>query len=548
MTIWVNELQKLCEGLPTQRRLDSETVLVTGAAGYIGGRLVTELIARGYRVRVMVRADQAEFAGRWPGSEVTVADALKPDELMRALEGVHAAYYLIHSMLIGPKMFEEADLTAARHFCQAAEKQGIERVIYLGGLGDVRKQLSSHLDSRSKVALELASGSVPVTCLRAAIIIGSGSASYEMIHHLVRKVPLLPVPGWATTRCQPISLRDVIKYLVGVLELPDTAGQTFDIGGPDILTYKQLLQTHADILGKRRFFMSVPVSSIRFYSYVTSLLTPVPDAITRCLMESVLHDVVCEENRITGYLPFRCLSCREALVRALSREEQDAVHTRWTDSYPPHHELAIKLNELDAPPTFTSTYSLVTQQPAVNLFNSFSQIGGEHGWFNSTFLWRIRGEFDRLLQGVGTTRGRRSPSRLRVNDVVDFWRVEQIHPPSQLLLRAEMKLPGYAWLEFRVDEAESPGGRRKLSVNAYYRTQGLWGRLYWYIFLPFHHFIFYDLIRQIERAAGHPAQRSRSGAGAPPLRRASRLKENAGEHSDQKRLRQNRQCSIFNQS
>jgi len=473
-------------------------ILVTGASGYIGGRLIPELLARGYHVRAMVRGGAPEYRVRWPQVEVAVADALDDgtEALEKALEGVTAVFYLLHSLYLGPKDFEAADIKAAANFRKAVQRQKVRRVIYLGGLGDIRSSLSSHLRSRMEVAEELKRGQVPVTILRAGIIIGSGSASYEIIQHLVRRLKVIPMPYWAKNRCQPIAVRDVIKYLIGVLEVSKTAGRNFDIGGPNILTYEEMLMILSQTLQKKRYFVHLPFLSIRVFAYLASLLTPVPAPITQCLMESLKNEVVCQEDRIKEYLPFEPLSYKEAIIRALSREEQDKVHTRWSDAYPPAHELAIKLHELKAGPRFSTCYSILTEKSTASLFSSLCNIGGKEGWFENNWLWRMRGMIDRILGGVGTSRGRRSYARLAVNDVIDFWRIEELRKEQRLLLRAEMKLPGKAWLEFNVEEADS---LRKLSVVAYFDATGFWGKVYWYSCLPFHHFIFKELLVAIEK-------------------------------------------------
>jgi len=471
-------------------------VLVTGASGYIGGRLVPELLARGYRVRVMVRAASPVYQELWPEAEILVADALEMDRLNAALKDIDTAYYLIHSLLLGPAEFASADVQAARNFRRAAEERRVKRIIYLGGLGDTQTQLSSHLQSRIHVAEELKRGMVPVTILRAAIIIGSGSASYEIIQHLVRRLPVIPIPRWAKTRCQPISIRDVIKYLVGVLEIPETCGKSFDIGGSDILSYQDMLRIRAELMNKKRFFIPSLISSIRFYSYTGSLLTPVPDPITRCLMEGLKNEVVCQDHSIRDILSFKPLSYKEAIIKAMNREEQDNIHTRWSDAYPPAHELALKLQECKEVPKYTTSYSLITQKGAAALFRSICRVGGRGGWFSNNWMWRVRGAADRLLLGVGTSRGRRSQATLKINDVIDFWRAEDLQPDRRLLLRAEMKLPGKAWLEFNIQDE---GDRRRLSIIVHYYPHSMPGKIYWYAFLPLHRLLFNNLIHQIEK-------------------------------------------------
>jgi uncharacterized protein YbjT (DUF2867 family) len=491
------DAEHFCDGLESRAQPERGAILVTGATGYVGGRLVPELIARGYRVRVLVRAAASGTEERWPRAEIAVGDASDRAALVRAMQGIHTAYYLIHSLLLGTGEFEATEAMNARHFREAAEEAGVSRIIYLGGLGDVRTVLSPHLRSRMRVAAELqSSATVSTTVLRAAIIIGSGSASYEIVHHLVKRLPVILLPRWTQTRCQPIAIRDVVRYLVGAMETPATAGGSFDIGGADVLTYESMLRTLAGILNKKRLFVRPFFSSVRFYAYFVGLLTPVPAPIVRSLMEGLRTDVVCEDIRIRTILPFRLLSYREAIVEAMSREEQDAVHSRWSDSYPPAHELAIKLHELKRAPRYSTTYSLLTKKRDSALFHAICRIGGKEGWFHGNWMWRFRGMLDSMLMGVGSARGRRSSSSLRVNDVIDFWRVEAKVPNRRLLLRAEMKLPGRAWLEFRI---EPWGKQNRVVVQAYYDTRTFFGHLYWYLFLPFHWYIFERLLSQIEK-------------------------------------------------
>jgi uncharacterized protein YbjT (DUF2867 family) len=486
-----------CYDLPSKPLIGLGKILITGASGYVGGRLVPELLARGYKLRIMVRAHSPGYRELWPDVEIVAADALDLNQLRMALKDIDTAYYLIHSLLLGHKEFASADIQAAVNFRIAAEENQIKRIIYLGGLGDTQSKLSTHLQSRIHVAEELKKGKVPVTVLRAAIIIGSGSASYEIIQHLVKRLPVILIPHWAKTKCQPIAIRDVIKYLVGVLEIPATAGGSFDIGGKDILSYAEMLHIRADLLNKRRLFLPF-FSYLPLYSYIGGLITPIPVPITRSLMEGLKNEVICQNNTIQRYLPFEPLSYKEAIIRAMNREEQDRIHTRWSDAYPPAHVLALKLRELKGGPRYTSTYSLCTGKKAASLFRCICTIGGKEGWFSNNWIWRLRGVVDTVLLGVGAARGRKSQAHLIINDVIDYWRVEDLQKETRLLLRAEMKIPGKAWLEFKIDDE---GLERRLSIIAHYQPQGFFGKVYWYTFLPWHQFLFNDLIEQIEKRA-----------------------------------------------
>jgi uncharacterized protein YbjT (DUF2867 family) len=314
-----------CHDLPSKPLPHVGTILVTGASGHVGGRLVPELLARGYKVRVMLRGRNIAYKSRWTGAEIVIADALNEKHLKTALNGIDTAYYLIHSMRLGSKGFEAADIKASANFRKVADEKSVKRIIYLGGLGDIRSSLSSHLCNRIEVAKELKKGKVTVTVLRAAVIVGKGSASYEIMQYLVKRLPVIPFPRQARNKCQPVSISDVIKYLVGVLEVPETAGKDFDIGGRDVLTYKELLKVLADLLDKRTIFVPFPFFNIRLYTYLASLLTPIPNSITRCLVEGLKNEAICHDESIKKYFPFEPMSYKEAVLRTIPSEKQDNV-------------------------------------------------------------------------------------------------------------------------------------------------------------------------------------------------------------------------------
>ena len=487
-----------CDELPTEPQRGLDRVLVMGASGYIGGRLVPELLTRGYWVRAMVRVDSPEYRELWPGAEIASADAFDYESMQTVLDNIDVVYYLIHSLVLATRESASLEILASINLRDTAAIKGVKRIIYLGDLTDTIKEVPSRLANRKKVADELKKGSVPVTVLRASVIIGSGSASYEIIQHLIRTLPVLPVPRWALNKCQPIAIRDVIRYLVVVLEIPASSRKNYDICGPDTFNYLMMLKIVAEILNKRRYFFRFFISHVRFYSYFAGLLTPVPAPITAVLMEGLKKEAVCRNSSIRNLLPMTLLTYKESIVEALSREESDEVRTRWSGAYPPAHELASKLHEMYHDITFSASYSLETGRSASALFKSMCSIGGREGWFHHNWMWRMRGLIDKVLLGVGTSRGRRSQTDLKINDVIDFWRIEDLKQDKRLLLRAEMKLPGKAWLDFTITEN---GVKNIMSVTPYFLTHSFVGKLYWYVLVPFHHVLFQDLIKHIEKRA-----------------------------------------------
>ena len=403
-----------CKDLPTDPIPEIGLVLVTGATGYIGGRLVPELIARGYKVRVMVRSYSIEYLERWPGAEIIAADALNKAQLRKALENVSVAYYLIHSMLVARKRFMASERLVVENFRSISEEMNLRRIIYLGTQGIDGVAFKGRYKKRIKVGDILREGSVPVTSLRTSVTIGSGGAGFEMLNHVVRHYPVLLLPFWAKNRCNPIGVRDLIKYLVGVLETPSANGKIFNIGGEDVLSYREMIKILAELNGKKPLLLFAPVSGIRVYSYIISLITPVPAQIAAYIFRSIRKETDYSECSIRPYLDFKTVGYTETLRRALQIEERDSIATRWSDAYPPAHELSIRLTELSEPPKYLSKFSTFTEKGAPDVFQSICQIGGQHGWFTTNWMWRMRGLIDRIFLGVGTSRGRRSDSSLRL--------------------------------------------------------------------------------------------------------------------------------------
>jgi uncharacterized protein YbjT (DUF2867 family) len=486
--------------------------LVTGATGYVGGRLVPRLLEAGRPVRVMVR-DPARLQGRpWSGSvDVVRGDVRDPSTLPAALAGVDTAYYLVHGMADSAG-FAAGDVTAARAFGEAARTAGVRRIVYLGGLGDPSAPLSDHLRSRQETGEALRAGGVPVTEFRAAVIVGSGSLSFEMIRWLAERIPVMICPRWVQQRIQPIAIRDVIEYLVAAPTTPDAAGQVVEIGGADVLTYGDMILGYARRRGLRRRLLPVPVLTPHLSSHWVRWMTPIPYAVVRPLVEGLRNEVVVRDDRarrlFPGVVP---ATYDEALGRALEVLDRGEVETAWSDALSSSAGQALPVKLTSQEGMIIERRQVDSTLPPDALFRSFTGLGGERGWLYMDWAWKARGILDRLAGGPGFRRGRRDPDHLRAGDALDFWRVESVDPGRSLRLRAEMKVPGRAWLQF--DATPRPDGS-VLTQTAFFAPRGLPGHLYWSVLYPFHALIFRNLVRRVaERAGG--LDRPPSGAGAP---------------------------------
>lgn len=475
---------------------DSSVVLLTGGTGYIGGRLLPLLEQRGIRLRCLARRPETLRPRVAGATEVVAGDVLAPDSLPSAFEGVQTAYYLIHSMGTA-RDFERDDRQAAANFAAAARQAGVGRIIYLGGLGNRDHGLSQHLRSRQETGEVLRASGVPVIELRASIIIGSGSLSFELIRALVERLPIMVCPKWVATPAQPIAVEDVLDYLVAALDLAEGDGRTFEIGGPDRVCYGDIMREYARQRGLTRVMIPVPVLTPYLSSLWLGLVTPVYARIGRKLVEGLRNPTVVEDPSAMEAFSIRPRGLREALARALSNEDRDFAETRWSDAFS-----ASGVKPQWGGSRFGSrivdSRTVTVAAPAAAAFAPIQRIGGKTGWYCGNWLWRLRGLLDLLVGGVGLRRGRRSDMELRVGDVVDFWRVEAFEPDQLLRLSAEMKLPGRAWLEFEVTAREEGSTIRQTAI---FDPLGLLGLAYWYALYPLHALVFAGMLKGLARVA-----------------------------------------------
>ena len=480
---------------------DTKLILVTGATGYVGGRLVPRLLAAGYRVRCLVR-DPARLQGRaWLNQvELAQGDVLQPDSLVAAMRDVSVVYYLVHS-LGGGEDFSERDFLAARNCANAAKSAGVTRIIYLGGLGDPQADLSPHLRSRHETGKALSAAGVPVTEFRAAVIVGSGSLSFEMIRYLTERLPVMICPKWVFTRIQPIAIRNVLDYLVAALNCSASTGRILEIGGRDVLTYAEMMTGYARARGLTRRLLAVPVLTPRLSSYWVHLVTPIPANIAQPLIKGLGNEVIVRDALALKLFPaIQPIDYETAVRLALVKMEARDVETAWTDALTSSQGEKTPVTLISSEGMIIERRQRMVSASADAVYRSFSRLGGARGWLYMDWAWQIRGLVDRLCGGVGMRRGRRDPEALRVGDPLDFWRVEMVEPGLLIRLRAEMLVPGRAWLEFK--SLPQPNGQTLLTQTAFFEPKGLFGLLYWYALYPVHALIFSGLIRRLGELAG----------------------------------------------
>lgn len=468
---------------------------------------MSKLLDAGHHVRVLTRSPGRAERYDWSDRvRLFIGDVLEPDTLVPAVQGCDAAYYLVHSIGTGGD-FAATEATAARNVRDAADAAGLHRIVYLGGMGR-GDALSAHLESRHSVGEILASGRTATTELRAAVIIGSGSISFEMLRYLTEVLPAMITPRWVRTKCQPISIRDVLDYLTAVLDDPENVDRVLEIGGPDVVSYAEMMQTYAEVAGlPRRIIVPVPLLSPRLSSRWVGLVTPLPARIAVPLIDSLRHEVVMTNHAIDTLVPHQPLTFRDALELALRRTRAEAIDTRWTDAGFTPADTIPGDPDWAGGSLFEDHQTVDSDATPEALYTAFARIGGEHGYYVADWAWTLRGLADKLIGGPGLRRGRRHPVDLRPGEALDFWRVVEVEPGRQLVLQAEMKVPGKAWLTWRIERREEPD-RVRLDQVAFFAPKGLFGRLYWYAMLPFHWLIFRRMAHAIAdhavRSGGEP--------------------------------------------
>lgn len=491
--------------------VEQRQLLLTGATGYVGGRLLKALEAGGHRVRCLARRPEFLRARVADTIEVVQGDVLDPASLTSALHSVHTAYYLVHSMG-SPGGFEEEDRRAARNFATAARAAGVQRLIYLGGLGDREEELSPHLRSRHEVGDILRESGVQVIEFRASIVIGSGSLSFEMIRALVERLPVMVTPRWVSILAQPIGIKDLVDYLMAALDHAFDGNPIFEIGGADCVSYEDVMREYARQRGLKRLMIRVPVLTPRLSSLWLGLVTPLYARVGRKIVDSVSHATVVKDRAALQAFSIRPVGVREAIQRALPNEDQECAQTRWSDALSASGAVQ-SWGGVRFGSRLIDSRCVQVPVPPPAAFAPIRRIGGTTGWYYGDWLWRIRGFIDLLFGGVGVRRGRRDPEWLQVGDTVDWWRVEAVEPNQQLRLVAEMKLPGRAWLEFEVTGDTDSSLIRQTAI---FDPVGVSGLAYWYLLYPLHQLIFAGMLRGIATASRHQHVSSIMGPTAGP--------------------------------